>query len=65
MCLCCTYGGFFSEENPKKTSGVIAVCSSGLEKIGNSSKIRKMAGYMKHWKAENFLRSQPSQVHDK
>ena len=64
MCLCCTYGGFFSEQNPKKTSGVIAVCS-GLEKIGNSSKIRKMAGYMKHWKAENRIRSQPSLVHDK
>ena len=40
VCLCCTYVGFLSKKKPQSTSGVTVVCS-GLERIGNSMKIRK------------------------
>ena len=46
-----------------KTSGVIVV-SSGLGRIGNPLKIRKIVGYVKHWKVENFLNFQLSLAHD-
>ena len=56
--------GVLSKKNPQKASGVIVVCSA-LERITNSLKIRKMAGYMKHWKVKKFLRFRPSLAHDK
>ena len=67
ICVFCVFmlhlRGIFILEKTPKTSGVIVVCS-GLERIGNSLKIRKMAGYVKHWKVEDFLRF-ASLVHDK
>ena len=63
VCLCYNYGGYLSKKKPQETTGVIAVCS-GLERIWNSLKIRKMDGYVKHWKVENFLCSQPTLAHD-
>ena len=35
------------------------------KRVGNSLKLRQMAGYVKHWKVENFLHSQPSLSHEK
>ena len=52
------------KEKLQKRSGVIVVYS-GLERITNSLKIRKMAGYVKHWEVKHLLRSQPSLAHDK
>ena len=56
--------GVLSKKKPQKASGVIVVCSA-LERITNSLKIRKMAGYMKHWKVKKFLLFRPSLAHDK
>ena len=55
---------FLSKKKPPKRRGIIVICF-GLERITNFLKLRKMAGYVKHWKVKNFLRSQPSLAHDK
>ena len=64
LCDYVTLMGDFYVRKTQETSRVIVVCSR-LERIGNSLKICKMADYVKHWKVENFVRSQPSLAHEK
>ena len=63
MVVICVFRCNFRCKTPPK-SGVIVVCS-GLERIGNSLKMRKNGWLCEALESWEFLHSQPSLAHDK